>query len=395
MTNWYYYGNGKKNGTVTGGQLKWLAKNGKITPKTLLETEDGKSVFARQVKGLTFCEAAPPDEPATFSFLCPHCQSTLQAKKKSAGKTKQCPTCKQSFTVPAFVVPMPPVETEIYGLSQPPKPPTELNSFTVPISESANPFTFDSYIVAPLAELNPFTEPMPGVNNTTAQDISVSDVQSGGSWQVTLIGTVLLLIVGGIGWHIISTTSPTPEQARVNKTDVIAADTPDRPIVVENHIKPMNPGGNRPLVVNENPITPTNPGNNRPSVNVGLDWALVNYEVSIALTNFSEAVFEKNIMTNNETELIAIIAEVKFVDYSPYSCSNAFLNAHKELVERMTELSIARSVLANAKRRGESANYVNHSEMAYRRLEQPFLNAQKKFWDLHAKENVRIERENK
>jgi len=60
MTNWSYYGKQGKKITVTGGQLKWLAKNGTITPETLLETEAGKSVPARKVRGLTFIGATPP-----------------------------------------------------------------------------------------------------------------------------------------------------------------------------------------------------------------------------------------------------------------------------------------------------------------------------------------------
>jgi len=64
MSNWYYYdSNGQKQGLVTGGQLKWLAKNGKITPETMVETEDGKTAPARKVKGLTFTTTAQPETP--------------------------------------------------------------------------------------------------------------------------------------------------------------------------------------------------------------------------------------------------------------------------------------------------------------------------------------------
>lgn len=47
-------------GPVTDGQLKGLAKTGRITPETMVETEDGKTALARKVKGLTFPEAAEP-----------------------------------------------------------------------------------------------------------------------------------------------------------------------------------------------------------------------------------------------------------------------------------------------------------------------------------------------
>ena len=57
MSTWYYYdSNGEKQGPITGGQLKWLAKNGKITPGTLVETENGKAVLAVKVKGLSFVD---------------------------------------------------------------------------------------------------------------------------------------------------------------------------------------------------------------------------------------------------------------------------------------------------------------------------------------------------
>ena len=61
MSTWYYYDkNGFKQGPMTSGQLKGLAMQGVITPETKVETETGKSASAKQVKGLTFAEPAPP-----------------------------------------------------------------------------------------------------------------------------------------------------------------------------------------------------------------------------------------------------------------------------------------------------------------------------------------------
>ena len=119
-SNWFYYNEKGEKTSVTGGQLKWLAKNGKITPGTLIETEDGRTAPAIKIKGLTFGEAAQ-SEPMTFTFPCPHCQSTLQAKKQSAGKTKECPTCGKAFTVPTAIAPAPPADGEIYGLKSTPE----------------------------------------------------------------------------------------------------------------------------------------------------------------------------------------------------------------------------------------------------------------------------------
>ena len=57
MSNWFYYdNNGQKQGPVTGGQIKELAKAGTISPDTIIETEEGKSAPARKVKGLTFSQ---------------------------------------------------------------------------------------------------------------------------------------------------------------------------------------------------------------------------------------------------------------------------------------------------------------------------------------------------
>ena len=57
---------------------------GQITPETIIETEDGKTAPARKVKGLTFAESVPP------------------------------------------------IDTEVYGLAQPPKSPATTNPFTSP-----------------------------------------------------------------------------------------------------------------------------------------------------------------------------------------------------------------------------------------------------------------------
>ena len=67
MANWFYYNENGDKISVTGGQLKGLAKAGMITPETIIETEDGKTATARKVKGLTFVETVPPTESDTFT----------------------------------------------------------------------------------------------------------------------------------------------------------------------------------------------------------------------------------------------------------------------------------------------------------------------------------------
>ena len=103
--NWYYYnesdGEKEKIGPFESGVLKQLTQQGVITPETFIEDPSGRTGLARDVKGLAFPDANPSIESAIFSFRCPTCNCALQAKKRSAGKTKECPTCKTSFTVPS------------------------------------------------------------------------------------------------------------------------------------------------------------------------------------------------------------------------------------------------------------------------------------------------------
>ena len=63
-TTWFYYDcKGRKQGPVSGGQLKGLVKAGVIMPGTTVETENGKIAPAVKVKGLTFVEAVQPQTP--------------------------------------------------------------------------------------------------------------------------------------------------------------------------------------------------------------------------------------------------------------------------------------------------------------------------------------------
>jgi len=57
---WYYYDNsGTKHGPVTGRQLKWLAKNGKITPGTMVKAGDGRKFLARKIQNIEFVATTP------------------------------------------------------------------------------------------------------------------------------------------------------------------------------------------------------------------------------------------------------------------------------------------------------------------------------------------------
>lgn len=114
MSTWYYTNEKGKKVAVTGGQLKELAKVGLITPETMIETEEGKSAPARKVKGLTFATSAQP------------------------------------------------IETESYGLAQPPKQPAEPSPFTAFIPTAAKPSE------------NPFMATMPVAMQAVPQSVPVS-----------------------------------------------------------------------------------------------------------------------------------------------------------------------------------------------------------------------------
>ena len=114
-STWYYYNEQGERIGVTGGQLKELAKTGLITPETIIETENGKSAPARKVKGLTFGVALAPD-----------------------------------------LVP----DTEVYGLSKP-KPPVEVNPFTVATPVASKPIEDNPFTAAPLVGVNSYATATP------------------------------------------------------------------------------------------------------------------------------------------------------------------------------------------------------------------------------------------
>jgi len=162
MSTWYYYDtDGQKQGPVTGGQLKGLAKAGQITPETVVETEEGKTALARKVKGLTFLGATQSGSAPT------------ETANGVENRTQNIPT-------PAT----PPAEEGIYGMD-------------------ASPFT------KPYTKSNSFTVPRPVIHRETPQSTSVpiAEHHDGSSWQVTLIGAVLILVVGGIAWATITVFS--------------------------------------------------------------------------------------------------------------------------------------------------------------------------------------------
>jgi len=129
MTKWFYYNENGEKIEVTGGQLKGLAKAGRITPNTVVETAEGKTAPARKVNGLVFA-ALPVQQPAVTpiqptvqsqpiapaplaaaatsatvvakTFCCNSCGTPLKIPKNSKGHV-QCPSCRNDCVLDGLV----------------------------------------------------------------------------------------------------------------------------------------------------------------------------------------------------------------------------------------------------------------------------------------------------
>lgn len=77
MAKWYYYQNSQKIGPVSSTLLKQLAKEGIITPQTLVETESGKQGYASDVKNLWVHQ-----EPPVISRLPSQMHSSINDKDR-------------------------------------------------------------------------------------------------------------------------------------------------------------------------------------------------------------------------------------------------------------------------------------------------------------------------
>ena len=110
MSTWYYYDEEGDKIAVTGGQLKGLAKAGRITPETIIETEDGKSAPARKVKGLTFAmseveayglsQPAVSSEPSPFTASMPVATKPVAENPFNAAMPTAIRAVQQSVSVP-------------------------------------------------------------------------------------------------------------------------------------------------------------------------------------------------------------------------------------------------------------------------------------------------------
>ena len=161
MSTWYYYDeNGQRLGPITGGQLKWLAKNGKITPGTVVETENGKTAVARKVKGLTFIGAEQPETPT----------SELTQPVEEEAVQQEIPPSELTAVI----------EPGIYGLASPEQNPStdSVHIESVPLvaeTSVAEPVSQNPFTVAAPASNNPFVATAPVSNSPFVNDQPVSD----------------------------------------------------------------------------------------------------------------------------------------------------------------------------------------------------------------------------
>jgi len=340
MPNYYYTDtNGSKQGLYTEQQLQRLIVRGRVTPTTPVETDAGFKGIAGQIPGLNFTASSP------FAQTLPPTSS-------------------------------PSVQQETYPLPQ-----------SAP-SATANPFSAPSAHVANHAMPQYQYQSAPIVDQVIPQNIStsVADEHGGSSWQVTIIGAVLILVVGGIGWQLISATSNSAGQTKADKPEIVA-EAQNTPIVdapkPDNNRSPVV-NENRPAVADEKRVATTSASNtDRHSLWLA-NQAVLNGYLQEALTAIS-----KDIMLTSEQEWISILAKFNVVDLDSCGCSDEFKTAYKELVKSLTEYSLSRNVLANAKRRGDSANYIAYSEEDLNRKKQSFGSAVMKYQNAYNQEVTR------
>ena len=69
---WHYFNEiGEKIGPITDKELKHFAQHGVITPETIIETKDGKTVPARRIEGLMPPETVQPEPEKPFIAASP------------------------------------------------------------------------------------------------------------------------------------------------------------------------------------------------------------------------------------------------------------------------------------------------------------------------------------
>ena len=171
MSIWYYTNEKGEKVSVTGGQLKGLAKTGLITPETVVENENGKTAPAGKVKGLTF-----PELSVETALLPDDEKSVVPAGTEETYGVKLPPPKPSPFTAPMPEVRNTPVtdsqRTENPFTAPPPvtTEPTIKNPFAASMSSAVPPPAPPA--AAKLVE-SPFTVTMPTASQAVPQPQSV------------------------------------------------------------------------------------------------------------------------------------------------------------------------------------------------------------------------------
>ena len=215
MTTWFYINENGEKIEVTGGQLKGLAKAGRITPETMVGTEGGKTAPARKVKGLKFATPAQSVESESIKVVATPSYFFIDANGLKQGPVSDLQL--KALAERGVILPDTLLETDTGHKGK-------AGQIRGLFNEQAS---------------NPFTAPTLVSNQTIPQSVSVpaAEKSSGSSWQVTVIGAVLILIVGGIAWKIFEQD----EQDRPPNSPPLAtieAPANETPSVQERFIEP-------------------------------------------------------------------------------------------------------------------------------------------------------------
>jgi hypothetical protein len=239
MADWYYYNeSGEKVGPIRGRELKRLAQQGTVTPETRIEDENGRIALARNVTGLTFPEVAR-------SELVPLESSTalLPPSADTGNRTDNTAENLEEQDFERLREDAERLQKQQEQITRQAPPTVGANPFTVSVPTGNNPFVTPKPtpavpVLSGVTTSNAGTTyqgtrtPTPSVpliRNAALEFIDMKDgisreqraeeQNSGGSWQITLIGIVALLVVGGLGWYILERDWATRNEKQTEKRD--------------------------------------------------------------------------------------------------------------------------------------------------------------------------------
>jgi len=197
MADWYYYNeNGERVGPIRGRDLKQLARQGVVTPETKVENAQGHTAVAINVKGLTFLEPSQPHAEPSDSTI----QSNPLPETKSSLEDIVETLEEQDFEQLRENFERLQKQQEQQNIPASTPPPVEPNPFTAAMPAEQNPFT--APLPKPVVPKNKPTKPKSVPPSTV-------DENKGSIW-ITIIGALIILFVGWMGWRVIAAFSVDP-----------------------------------------------------------------------------------------------------------------------------------------------------------------------------------------